>query len=329
VGLKVSVPPVPFLAGGKTNLVYELDLTNYSWVDMQVERLDVLDGDKTIANFAGYELSNILTRPRLAVGEDHRVLPVGGHVVAFLWLSLDPAKPAPSHLRHRIVVGQRSLEGGEVAVSTVTLKSLGPPLRGSDWLVGNGFANDLLSHRRSFLVVEGKTFIAQRFAIDWQKLDAKGRAAAGPDNKDFFGYGNEVLAVSDGIIAEIKDGIPQNIPGPTRAAPMTIETIAGNHILLDLGDNRFALYAHLQPGSLRVSVGDRVRKGTVLGLVGNSGNSGGPHLHFHITDGPSPFASEGVPYALEEFEVLGGSDPGVRRNEAPLNGELIRFSESK
>ena len=60
-------------------------------------------------------------------------------------------------------------------------------------------------------------------------------------------------------------------------------------------ERRYPVYAHLQPGSLRVKLGDKVRRGQTLGLVGNSGNSTEPHLHFHITDANSPLGSEGLP----------------------------------
>lgn len=48
-----------------------------------------------------------------------------------------------------------------------------------------------------------------------------------------------------------------------------------NHVVLDLGGGHYALYAHLEPGSLRVKTGDRVQRGQVLGLVGNTGDSYG------------------------------------------------------
>ena len=69
-------------------------------------------------------------------------------------------------------------------------------------------------------------------------------------------------------------------------------------MILDLGGGKFAFYAHIQPGTLRVKTGDRVTRGQVLGLVGNSGNSTEPHLHFHISDSPLPLESEGLPYAI-------------------------------
>src|SRR5207247_7986238 len=138
---------------------------------------------------------------------------------------------------------------------------------------------------------------------------------------------------ADGIITSTKDGIPENVPGITsRAVPITPDTIAGNHVVLDIGDNRYALYAHMQPGSLRVKPGDRVRRGQVLGLVGNSGNATGPHLHFHISDANSPLGSEGLPYSFQSFEVQGkgwgwkaGSTSEKREMEMPLELEVIRF----
>jgi murein DD-endopeptidase MepM/ murein hydrolase activator NlpD len=106
-------------------------------------------------------------------------------------------------------------------------------------------------------------------------------------------------------------------------------------VIVDIGSGRYAFYAHLQPGSPRVKVGDRVRRGQVLGLVGNSGNSTEPHLHFHLSDGNSPLGSEGVPYGYETFEVVGRcqsfgsgcarSAPSMRRGETPLANMLVWF----
>jgi len=116
--------------------------------------------------------------------------------------------------------------------------------------------------------------------------------------------------------------------------PITLETVGGNHVILDIGRGLYAFYAHLQPGSLRVNVGDRVKRGQVLGLVGNSGNSTEPHLHFHISDANSPLGSEGVPYAFDSFELVGSCQtfnacargaPQRRAKQIPLDRALVRF----
>ena len=85
-----------------------------------------------------------------------------------------------------------------------------------------------------------------------------------------------------------------------------------------------------------MKLGERVKRGQVLGLVGNSGNSTEPHLHFHISDASSPLGSEGIPYAFESLEVVGACQslaggctrsaaPTVRHGEMPVANELVRF----
>ena len=107
------------------------------------------------------------------------------------------------------------------------------------------------------------------------------------------------------------------------AVPITYETIAGNFVSLDLGNGRYAHYGHLQPGSLRVKLGDRV-------------NSDAPHLHFQITDGPSFLTSEGMPYSLPSFIEEGAgpdfkfkpaSAPTTWRNQLPIEGMVVRFPQ--
>ncbi|MGH7447598.1 MAG: M23 family metallopeptidase, partial [Longimicrobiales bacterium] len=85
----------------------------------------------------------------------------------------------------------------------------------------------------------------------------------------------------------------------------SLEEASGNTITLDLGDGRFISYEHLMAGSIRVAVGDRVRRGQVIAQVGYSGSGSSPHLHTHVSDGPSPLAGEGVPWMVEEFVLLG------------------------
>ena len=86
---------------------------------------------------------------------------------------------------------------------------------------------------------------------------------------------------------------------------ISLDQADGNSVVLDLGSRRFALYAHLQPGSITVKAGDRVQRGQVLGKVGNTGNSVAPHLHFHVMDGPLPVDANGLPYAIDSFWITG------------------------
>jgi murein DD-endopeptidase MepM/ murein hydrolase activator NlpD len=75
-----------------------------------------------------------------------------------------------------------------------------------------------------------------------------------------------------------------------------------NTAVVDHGKSEFALYAHLQPGSVRVRVGDHVKAGDVIGKLGSSGNSTEPHLHFQITDKPD-IGGAGVPMNFSNITI--------------------------
>src|SRR6266481_2770588 len=117
----------------------------------------------------------------------------------------------------------------------------------------------------------------------------------------------------------------------------------GNFVIIDIGYGHFAFYAHFQPNTLKVHVGDKVRRGQVLALMGNSGNSGAPHLPFGIQNGPLPYASDSLPFVFSSFTItgtitnsfddiaaggtaqIGSARAGPHRNELPLQDEVITF----
>lgn len=335
--------PTPFQADGRTHLVYELHVTNFAATDCLLTRVEVLGtGDKLLAGYEGSELAALLARPGVPPATEKPRIGGGLRAVVYLWVTLEAGSAVPASLRHRLrarvgeFTDELSIETAAIAVGSKPIE-ISPPLRGSEWLAGNGPAN-ASGHRRALIPVNGRAYIAQRFAIDWVQLREDGRTYTGDpkDNKNYRCYGTEALAVADATVAAIRDGIPENIPGVnSRAVPITLETIGGNYVILDLGQGRFAFYAHLQPGSLRVKVGDKVRRGQVVGLVGNSGNSTEPHLHFHLSDAGSPLGSEGLPYSFPAFEVQGrgwGWKPAsppvapVRHHgEIPLENAVVRF----
>jgi murein DD-endopeptidase MepM/ murein hydrolase activator NlpD len=325
--IRIPIQPAAFTGhGGASNLIYEIHLTNLSPVELHVERIEVLNGEGLMASFDGAALGAMLRPFGPPGGGDNRTVAAGMRTVAFLLVRFNAPTPAPAALRHRITIDGRAVET-TVAVSAAKPPVLGPPLRGGDWQAGNGPSNTS-GHRRALMPIDGRLAAAQRFAIDWVKIGANGLSFDGDakDNKAYYAYGAELLAVADAVVADTKDGIPENVPGiASRAVPITLDTVGGNYVVLDLGGGNFAFYAHLQPGSLKVKTGDKVRRGQVLGLLGNSGNSTEPHLHFHVSDGMSPLGSEGVPYHLDAFEVTSPVAAGPKKNALPLEGARVRF----
>jgi murein DD-endopeptidase MepM/ murein hydrolase activator NlpD len=220
---------------------------------------------------------------------------------------------------------------------------LGPPLRGGPWAAIYK-ADWPRGHRRVFYAPDGVSRLPGRTAIDWVRLDDQGRIAVGdPDlAKSALGYGAEVLAVADAVVAAARDGVPE-AERVSKNGKHPEDLAAGNYVSLDLGKGRFAIYEHLIPGSLTVKPGDRVRKGQVIGRLGFSGDSTGPHLHLHVADAARPLLGEGVGYGFERFTLLGryedlgrlGTAPWElvtslapeRRDELPGSNVVVRFPD--
>lgn len=128
--------------------------------------------------------------------------------------------------------------------------------------------------------------------------------------------------MADGRVADTRDGIPENdLATGKLAIEPSLDNVTGNRVVLDLGQSRYAHYTHLQPGSLRVRKGDRVRRGQVLGLVGNSGNSTAPHLHFQVSASSEILKGDGLPYVFDRFDRHGKTV----RNEMPRDGWVLNF----
>ena len=357
VEIRVPIAPTPVTAGGRTLLGYEIHITNFQARDLALDRIDVFGpapASPPLASYQGDALEAAITRiggPAAASGK--RTIAGGMRAVVYMWLTFAKPDAVPRVLQHRFsftVTGAdgkkeaRSMDAASVAIAQTPPVVISAPFKGGTWVAANGPSNTS-EHRRALIPVGGLARIAQRFAIDWLKLNEEGKAWHGDlkSNANWYGYGVEVLAVADAVVAAVKDGIPENVPtSQARAVPITLETIGGNHVILALPDGRFAFYAHLQPGSLRVKTGDRVRRGQALGLLGNSGNSDAPHLHLHIVDANSPLESEGLPFLFESFEVLGTADldemlekgwkppvnhpPDRRVREMPVENAVVRFN---
>ncbi|MFL5581943.1 MAG: M23 family metallopeptidase [Gemmatimonadaceae bacterium] len=359
VTLGVPAPLVPVRAAGRVALVYELHVANVGARPLQLERVEVRDADFADAvPVAVYRRPEIehdikLLGPRGAA-VPHALAP-GVRAILYLWLALDSSAAVPRALTHRVVFAAGdSVDGATVHVRPPADLALAPPVGAGDWWIGLGPSNTS-EHRRAVIRVGDDTVphLAQRFAIDWVRMDAQGEYARdhrGRRNEDWYGYGEPVLAVADARVAGTLDSIPDNMPGEgSRAVPMRVGTVLGNFVLLDLGPgagvvHRFVLYGHLKPGSVRVHRGDAVIRGQVLGAIGNSGNSDGPHLHFHVTEAAdaaaAPLRGEGVPFVLDAFTVVAHDPERVARHAAltalgwhamalPVEGDVVRIGAGR
>ncbi|GAA2618080.1 M23 family metallopeptidase [Streptomyces tubercidicus] len=135
-------------------------------------------------------------------------------------------------------------------------------------------------------------------------------------NEDFPAFGAPLLAVADATVVRAEDGQRDHLSrtswpaavyllaleGPARTLGSGRRLI-GNHVVLDLGDGVYALYAHVRRGSLTVRTGDRVRTGQTVGQCGDSGNSSEPHVHFQLMDAADPVVADGLPFTWQGIGV--------------------------
>jgi hypothetical protein len=348
---------------GRWHVVYELWLTNARPVPAALERIEVLDYDKQdriLATLEGPQLLAVLRDLAMQPVGDAS-LPANASKIVFVELVFDARPAVPDAIVHRITgTGAASPAAHEPApirylaapwdLSERTPVALGPPLAGDRWVVMNGCCSLRGAHRGAVLPVDGELRDAQRFAIDWMRIDAQGKLVSGDPARveSFLGYDQPVLAVADATVTEVEDGLDDQLPGSLPdPATITVQNIDGNHVILDLGGGLYVFYAHLKKGSLRVKQGDRVRRGQEMARIGNTGNTSAPHLHLHVMTTPSALASDGLPYVFEAFTLAGmldadqwyaddnklddayrtvtGDGHGARRNELPLDLRIVGF----
>lgn len=191
------------------------------------------------------------------------------------------------------------------AATTLVIPS---PLRGNNlWFNNqgeNGYHFDYLAFS------EGTPYTGMMFAFDSMQLNDSQTSLLRDDgsknifdNNAYMNYGQTIYSVADGTVVRVIDGF-EDQQGNRKIWEITEANLAGNNLIIDIGGGRYAFYAHCIKGSFgSLKAGDTVRKGQAIALLGNSGNSTGPHLHFEIFEGSQdPIWSRGVPFVIEEFK---------------------------
>ncbi len=337
--MRVPFEPTAFPSGQYVYLMYELHLTSFMPMPISLSRIEVLDPDaetsKPIATFEGSQLENMLRAlggKTLSDPKDRSVIGDGQTAIVFMSVVFDRGSHVPDRLLHRVTTSYAPEEGAVISTHHTELHVLGPPLEGADWIADDGPSNDQDNHhRRTVVILDGNAVDSERYAIDWEEVKNGQTFSGDPqDAHSYYAYSKPVLAVADGRVVAARDGLPENVPGHGDAfhpaIPITLDTVAGNTITLDLS-GQFAYYFHLQPGSLRVKAGDRVRRGQLLASVGASGDAREPHLHFEVTTSPKPLAGEGVPYVIDQYGTKSTRDGAteIHRHELPLDHSVVTF----
>jgi hypothetical protein len=314
---------------GKVHLAYELQLTNVLSQELTLTSVDVRGDDRSLLNLSGDKLG-YWTR---VMGNHSPTTKLGPAQSAAVWLDvpLDPGATVPAELEHAIGISltqpqpplfPAALTETVAPVSVQTRKPavIAPPLVGPHWVDANSCC-DMTPHRMALNPLDGQLWAAERFAIDYVQLLPDNRLFNGDKTKSesYPAFGADIHAVADGPVVGVVDGLPEQVPGASPSG-LPLEQYAGNHIVQDLGDGNYALYAHLKTGSIKVKVGDRLSSGQVIALLGNSGNTDGPHLHFNVMSTPDPLRSNGLPFVLSSF-TLDGRIASMDAEDAVVAGQ--------
>jgi hypothetical protein len=281
------------------------------------------------------------------------VVPASAAVSVDVDLILPPGT-APERVTHRIAYTLKAdsqlglladppeVDAPEVAINPQAAIVVRPPVKGDGWLAGAACCKPNV-HRDERIAIDGtRIATAETFAIDLVKVrhdrifDGNGKAV-----EQYYGFGEDVLAIADGTVVSVHDGMSDQTPF-VLMTPKSTSDYGGNNVMLEIAPNVFAWYAHLRAHSIAVKVGDVVKAGSPIGKLGNTGPSEGPHLHLGLLDKPDPIAGRGLPFVFDSFTLVGAVDfdksegdrliitpqPRQVRSEYPLYGGIQNYPDS-
>jgi murein DD-endopeptidase MepM/ murein hydrolase activator NlpD len=213
------------------------------------------------------------------------------------------------------------------------------PLRGR---ILNWDGHDLQSHHRRFDYTaahfrkRGSDTNYQRYGYDFVLVDERGSMVRGPrkvfddwyrgpvdNNSDYLGFGSDVLAAGAGTVAALHDGEPDSRRFDEAELQTRETAYGGNYIVIDHGNGEYSWFGHLQQGSIRVRLGERVQQGQAIARLGASGDSLFPHLHYELRTGAGARGVEGLPSEFTNFRRLLGTTVLAVERGAVATGDIV------
>lgn len=197
------------------------------------------------------------------------------------------------------------------------------PLEAGAWYV-TGFPGVKGHHRWT---------MSTEFALDIVEIDARGAIYKGDRPQfsakswdEFYGYNKRVLAAADGKVAKVvgnnefplavwrrRDGESRQ-DYEQRAGQMQMQLFlaedadplavaAGNHIVIEHPGGEFSFYGHLAYGSIKVAVGDVVKRGQHIAGLGGTGERPYVHLHFQLYDSADSLFGHSLPVVFSNATI--------------------------
>ena len=303
---------------GKDHVEYELLVVNAVDQPVTLTSLTVLDpAAKELTRIEGPVL--VAATQTLLDKKPVMEIPASAAVSVDVDLIVPPGT-APERVTHRLVysvpagtstavfVEPPVIDGPEVVINRRPATVIKPPVKGDGWLSTSACCTPNV-HRDLRVAVNGRRIeTPETFAVDWALLKGdRVYEGDGSRNDQFYVYGADVYAVANGTVVSVQDGKPDATPNKAMT-PKTLSDFGGNQVMLEIAPKVYAVYAHLQPGSLRVKVGDTVKVGATVAKIGNTGPSLGPHLHFGLLNRPDLFTGRSLPFVIDSYTLAGRAD---------------------
>ncbi len=351
VGLSIQVPSTLSFCtiNRRLTVYYELAVSNPSADTIQINKLNVVD-NKTAGVLFTCDQNNLGARCNgTGIMKNNKgvQLSPGGTVRIYIELVL-PGKPINTiiHQLDCLIANgagvKRWQQSGVTNCDYNNALVLGAPLKGGPWAAVYEPSWER-GHRRVVYTVNNNAHIPGRYAIDFIRLDSNGLYAHGNEDsvRNWEGYSAPVYSVADGEVVAVRIDFTQSTT-LSRHPAYAPDMATGNYIAVKIDEHRFVFYEHLQPGSIKVKLGQKIKKGEEIAAVGFTGQTTGPHLHLHVADTNAPLEAEGLPFVFDSFSLLGaytdfgnfGKQPWIpnqdssgihRKKERPSPNAIIQF----
>lgn len=323
VEITVAPDPVRILRrDGVQQVNFDFLVRNRGSDTLEIRTVRLLAFDRTGALVTRREINGLGMCPSISTLPNVEIGP-GKTVIVFNPFHELPAGMELKTLRYVFAFAPRGgevLSRAEVTVHPVpseTKTALSLPLRGKVFVYDG---HDFYSHHRRldlanpFVVQLGIRHNITRYGLDFMQMDSSGSThrGSGEQLEDYYVFGRPVLAPAAGTVVDCIDGRPDSPIGKWLVdyeelqRTRDLRLLGGNFIVIDHGSGEFSLLAHLRSGSIQVRKGDHVVTGQTIAAVGNSGDSGEPHLHYQLRSRPEPDC-EGIPAVFHNFRRYHGS----------------------
>ncbi len=307
---EIVINDIPYQTDKYIRIPYTIKMWEFGKENLELKRIQIFDYDSQtlLMEIGETELPYIYKAP---------LDPIPGVTVDNItsyYMSIQLIIPLgnikPYKISHRFVF-KKPLNSKEIildgAVFTPRFNEtpliISSPVKGKNWVFIN--QSTMAYHFYTLFFVDGKISRSERFAFDNLRLNESLDDIYSGDpkvNSSYFNYHDTLYAVAGGTVISIKDGRPENHGDAQDAQMNSLDELAGNYLILKMGEGVYAFFCHCAPNTFMVHEGDIINEGDPIALLGNSGNSTAPHLHFQITDGPDLFFSNGIPFVLKRYK---------------------------